>query len=80
MDYEHLDSNRDKAIIIPRALYMTNRETFNSDIKKLEDIYPVSQIISQLKSTKERISNEVCELVSKRYAIPVFHRFPLKHK
>lgn len=75
MNYENLDTRRDKDIIIPRALYMTNQNSFNSDILKLENLYSPSQIIEQLKNTKELISNEVCEMVAKRYSIPVFHRF-----
>lgn len=78
MNYESLDPQRDKDIIIPRALYMTNKNTFDRDIQKLETIYTASQIISQLKSTKELISNEVCELVAMRYSVPVFHRFSKK--
>lgn len=78
MNYESLDANKNIEIIIPRALYMTNKETFNSDIKKLESIYKTPQIIHHLQRTKERISNEVCELVAKRYNIPVFHRYSIK--
>ena len=78
MDYESLDFQQDQDIIIPRALYFTNKKTFDSDIQKLESIYTVSQIIIQLKNTKELISNEVCELVSLRYSIPTFQRFSKK--
>jgi hypothetical protein len=78
MNYEQLNSERDKDIIIPRALYMTNKQSFNEDIQKLEYLYTPTQIISQLKTTKEMISNEVCELVAKRYNIPVFYRFNKK--
>jgi hypothetical protein len=45
---------------------MTNKQTFNQDIQKLEYLYTPTQIIDQLKTTKELISNEVCELVAKR--------------
>ena len=75
MDYTLLDADKDQDIIIPRALYMTNFSSFDSDIAKLETLYSSEQIITVLKATKERISNEVCEMVSKRYSIPVFHRF-----
>jgi hypothetical protein len=77
MDYTLLDADKDQDIIIPRALYMTNFSSFNADIAKLETLYSSEQIITVLKATKERISNEVCEMVSKRYSIPVFHRFSL---
>ena len=80
MNYENLDSNNDKDIIIPRALYMTNEESFEGDIKKLEKLYSSSQIITTLKNTRERISNQVCELVAKRYAVPIFHRFTTSKK
>lgn len=75
MNYETLDFEQDKDVIIPRALYFSNKSTFESDIQKLENIYTASQIVSQLKITKEFISNEVCELVSLRYSIPIFQRF-----
>jgi hypothetical protein len=78
LDIERLDARRDKAIIIPRALFMSNAASFNSDIEKLENLYSSSDIISNLKSTKERISNKVCELVATRYHIPKFSRFSHK--
>jgi hypothetical protein len=53
MNYENLDTNTDKDIIIPRALYMTNQNSFNSDILKLENLYTPSQIVEQLKITKD---------------------------
>lgn len=77
VNINNLDPEKDKDFIIPRALYMTDRNSFDSDIKKLESIYPSSQIITQLRNTKEKISNEVCELVAKRYSIPIFHRFKM---
>ncbi len=78
MDIEKLDANTDKDIIIPRALFATSKDSFLDDILKLESIYSKNEIISQLKITKERISNEVCEMISKRYSIETFHRFKLK--
>lgn len=77
MDYQELDAEQDQDLIIPRALYMTNHSSFDNDISRLESLYSSEQIIKVLKATKERISNEVCEMVSKRYSIPVFHRFSL---
>jgi hypothetical protein len=78
MDLAQLDSKRDKDIIIPRALLATTDDSFSEDILKLESLYSKSQIISHLKSTKERISNEVCEMISKRYSIDTFRRFNLR--
>ncbi len=78
MDMDKLDSQRDKDIIIPRALYMSNAQTFDTDIEKLEELYSTTDIVNNLKSTKELISNKVCEMVSRRYHIPVFHRFSFK--
>ncbi|MFM2338999.1 MAG: hypothetical protein RL115_2192 [Bacteroidota bacterium] len=78
MDMKLLDWQHDKDVIIPRALYMTNRQSFESDIKKLEAIYTPAQIVVQLKKTKELISNEVCDLVSQRYMIAPFYRFRKK--
>lgn len=72
---EQLDVQRDKVLVIPRALFATTPVTFEHDIEKLENIYSQNEIASILKSTKEHISNRVCELVTHRYHLPVFHRF-----
>ncbi len=77
MDYSKLDSSRDKDIIIPRAVFATTEETFERDIKRLESIYSKADIVKYLKQTKERISNNVCKMVSRRYNIEVFYRFKL---
>jgi hypothetical protein len=75
MDYSKLDSSRDKDIIIPRAVFATTEETFERDIKRLESIYSKADIVKYLKQTKERISNNVCKMVSRRYNIEAFYRF-----
>jgi uncharacterized protein YqkB len=77
MDMNRLDLKKDKDIIIPRALYATNRETFIEDILRLEKHYNKSVIIQELKSTKEKISNQVCLMVAERYHIPSFSRYSL---
>lgn len=78
MDMKLLDWEQDEDIIIPRAFYMTNKQTFEADIKKLEKIYTPSQIVYQLKNTRELVSNDVCELVARRYAVAPFYRFSKK--
>jgi hypothetical protein len=75
MDHSKLNLSRDKDIIIPRALFATNEETFATDIIKLEQFYSKNIILKYLKTTKERISNEVCAMVAKRYNVPSFARF-----
>lgn len=75
MDHSKLNLSRDKDIIIPRALFATTPETFEADIQKLEQYYSKTIILKYLKNTKERISNEVCAMVSKRYNVPTFARF-----
>jgi len=75
MDPSKLNLSRDKDIIIPRALFATNEETFATDIIKLEQFYSKNTILKYLKNTKERISNEVCTMVAKRYNVPTFARF-----
>ncbi len=77
MDMDRLDFQRDKDIIIPRALFATTEQTFLKDITLLEKIYKKDQILFYLKNTKERISNLVCDLVSKRYSTEPFKRFSL---
>ena len=75
VDSSKLDVQRDRALIIPRALYMTTQDSFPTDIAKLEQLYSSKQIVEQLKSTKEKISNDVCRMVAERYSIPLFYRF-----
>ena len=75
MDHSKLDLKKDKDIIIPRALYATTSESFYNDISKLERFYTTDQIVTELKNTKEHISNHVCLMVSNRYHIHTFLRF-----
>ena len=75
VDTRKLDVQRDSELIIPRALYMTNEESFPQDIARLEQLYTPTQIIDKLKNTKEKISNNVCKMVAKRYSTSPFSRF-----
>lgn len=77
MDASRLSVKKDKAIIIPRALFATTQASFEIDIQRLEELYSRKEIISILKNTKERISNEVCVLVTKRYNAKPFLRYSL---
>ena len=70
-----LDVNRDKGLIIPRALFATNEQSFENDMIKLESLYSKSTILAELQATRERISNEVCEWVAQRYHVPTFYRW-----
>jgi len=72
---EQLDAERDQALIVPRALFMTDEQSFIQDIERLELIYTNTEIIDTLRTTKERISNVVCEMVAHRYHIPIFRRY-----
>jgi hypothetical protein len=78
IDMKQLDALKDKEIIIPRALFMSDSKSFDSDMEKLENLYSSLDIVRVLKSTKERISNNVCKLVANRYQIPKFSRFSYK--
>lgn len=75
VDTSKLDLQRDSELIIPRALYMTNEDSFPQDIARLEKFYTSTQIIDKLKNTKEKISNNVCRMVAKRYSTAPFFRF-----
>ncbi|WP_218752155.1 hypothetical protein [Polaribacter sp. R2A056_3_33] len=75
MDTNKLSIQKDKAIIIPRVLMTTNEDTFSKDIELVESVYNTNEIYTTLKNTKERISNSVCILVSKRYNKPAFSRY-----
>lgn len=61
MDYSKLNLRKDKDIIITRALFASSRDTSVRNIERLESLYPANKIFNTLKSTKERISNNVCE-------------------
>lgn len=75
MDTSKLSVKKDKDIIIPRVLMTTNEDTFSKDIELVESVYNANEIYATLKDTKERISNNVCRLVSKRYNKPTFLRY-----
>ena len=77
MDYNKLNLSKDKSIIIPRALFATTPETFETDILKLEELYSTKDIVKYLKLTTENISNKVCMSVAKRYNVKPFLRFSL---
>jgi hypothetical protein len=77
MDHSKLNLLMDKNIIIPRALFATTPETFETDILKLETLYSTKDIVKYLKLTTENISNKVCLSVAKRYNIKPFLRFSL---
>lgn len=77
MDYSKLNLSKDKSIIIPRALFATTPETFETDIQKLEELYCTKDIVKYLKLTTENISNKVCISVAKRYNVKPFLRFSL---
>lgn len=75
VDPKNLDIQDDKDLIIPRALYATTKETFSEDIQPLEQLYSKAQILRELKNTRERVSNDVCKLVTRRYHAKQFLRF-----
>ena len=75
MDMNKLSSEKDKEIIIPRAVLATTTDTFTKDIAILEKFYTPLEIYNTLKSTKERISNSVCRMVSEHYKMPLFLRY-----
>lgn len=75
VDMSSLDIDNDRDLIIPRALMATTPLTFTDDIAKLEVIYPKSVIARELKTTKERVSNQICRLVAQRYHVKQFARF-----
>lgn len=77
MEVSQLSIKKDKALIIPRMLMATNKETFSKDIINVERIYSSKEIYNVLKATKERISNSVCRMVSARYNKPTFLRYNL---
>lgn len=77
MDCNQLNLEKDKAIIIPRAMYATTPDTFEQDIKRLEKLYTPRVIVKYLKNTKENISNKVCISVAKRYNVEPFFRYTL---
>ena len=75
MDSSKLSVQKDKDIIIPRVLMTTNEDTFSKDIELVETFYDANEIYATLIDTKERISNSVCRLISKRYNKPTFLRY-----
>jgi len=74
VDMSHLDVDKDRDLIIPRALIATTPATFTTDIARLEVLYSKALIARELKTTKEKVSNQVCSLVAHRYHIKQFFR------
>jgi hypothetical protein len=77
MDANKLSVDKDKAIIIPRALFAATQASFENDIQRLEDLYSKKDILSILQNTKELISNEICLLVARRYNAKPFLRYSI---
>ncbi len=77
MDCDKLSLEKDKAIIIPRAMYATTPDTFEKDIKRLEQLYTPRVILKHPKNTQENITNKVSVSVSKRYKVEPFLRYSL---
>lgn len=75
MKFDQLKADRDKSLIVARALYFTTPQTFDRDIERLERIYSKTEILHELKSTKELLSNKLLALVASRYHVPAFNRF-----
>jgi hypothetical protein len=75
VDMACLDIDKDRDLIIPRALIATTPLTFTTDIAKLESLYSKAAIARELRATKEKVSNQVCRLVARRYHVKQFARF-----
>ena len=74
-DPRRLDVQRDLGLVIPRALFATDENNFETNIEKLENLYSKETILSTLQNTREMISDKVCEMVAKRYHVPTFYRY-----
>lgn len=55
-------------------MYATAPDTFEKDIKRLEQLYTARVIVKCLGDTKENISNKGCSSVAKRYKVEPFLR------
>ncbi|MGZ3755303.1 MAG: DUF6922 domain-containing protein [Mucilaginibacter sp.] len=75
VDMSRLDIDKDRDLIIPRALIATTASTFATDIARLEALYSKAVIARELQTTKEKVSNQVCRLVARRYHVKQFLRF-----
>lgn len=77
INMDNLSIERDKDMIIPRALFQVNNSNFDQEIKNLERFYSPKEIVECLKETKERISNDLCCLVASKYNIAPFYRYAI---
>lgn len=75
MDIRKLSIRRDYKIIISRILMFTNKTYFENNISILESYFKPSEIIKVIKETNERISDEVCALLSEKYNVTIFSKF-----
>ncbi|RRJ86230.1 MULTISPECIES: DUF6922 domain-containing protein [Flavobacteriaceae] len=69
MDIKKISLNRDYKIIISRILMFTNKAYFDNNIKVLEKKFSVKKIISAVVESTDRISDEICSLLSQKYDI-----------
>ncbi len=77
LDINSLSIIDDMELIIPRVLMATNKDNFSESIKLLERFYTRNEIYMVSRNTKERISNEVCKMISKRYGKKLFSRYKI---
>ena len=74
-DLSKPDVDRDLGLIIPRTLFATDEHNFETHIQILESLYAEETILITLQNTRKLISNKVCELVAKKYQVPIFYRY-----
>ena len=74
VDMSRLDVEKDKDLIIPRALFATTRDTFDNDISRLELLYNKEQIVDTLKHTKEHHVSTI-KIHHPGTICEIFHRY-----
>ena len=73
MDHSKLSLYIDKDIIIPRALFATNRETFATDIVKLEQYYSKILILNTSKLQKNVLATKFVKWWQKDIMYTLLH-------
>ncbi|WP_373283991.1 DUF6922 domain-containing protein [Psychroflexus planctonicus] len=75
LDVSKLDIQKDCHVIISRILMFSDYSNYNKNILFLEDLYCKETIQRVLSNTFERIPDDICQLLAKRYHIRVKSKF-----
>lgn len=75
LDVTKLNIQKDSDVVISRILMFSDFSNYSDNILFLESLYTEETIKSVIIASTERISDEICSLISKRYNLPIKSKF-----